>query len=280
MSGLKLKPIPRESGLSKSQFEERYLRPAKPVVLTDMGNNWPALQKWTPEFFKTVHGEKKVKIYDQSFSKAGSSYMKSTREIPFSEYIESLLEKNIDMRIFLYNIIKEIPELKEDVRLPSIIEKMDNRFLFLFFGCKGSVTPIHFDIDMAHVMHTNFYGRKRWVLFAPSESRNLYHHPMTVRSSVDVNNPDFGKFPRMRDITEGYEVILERGETLLIPSGYWHLVEYPESSFGISLRVRSEKTSVRLKGLFNILFKNIPDRLLNRFFGQAWHSVKEKLARF
>lgn len=278
MSGIQLKPIPRESGLQKKEFEEKYLRPGKPVVLTDIVQEWPAFSKWTPEFFKTVHGDKQVKIYDQSFSQAGSSYMKNTREIPFSEYIVSLLEKNIDMRIFLYNIIKEIPELKSDVKLPRIIEKMDNRFLFLFFGCKGSVTPLHFDIDMAHVMHTNFYGRKRWVLFAPSESRNLYHHPMTVRSYVDVNQPDFKRFPRLKDIREGYEVILERGETLLIPSGYWHLVEYPESSFGISLRVRSEDTKVRLQGLVNILFKNIPDRLLNRAFGQKWHALKEKWA--
>lgn len=278
MSGIKLKPIPKVAGLNKKEFDDRYLYSHSPVVMTDLVQEWPAFSKWTPDFFKNVHGNNQVKIYDQSYAQAGSSYMKSTKEIPFSEYIESLLEKNIDMRIFLYNIIKEIPELKLDLNLPRIVDKMDERFVFLFFGCKGSVTPLHFDIDMAHVLHTNLYGRKRWVLFAPSESRNLYHHPMTVRSYVDVNNPDLNKFPRMKDIQEGYEVILERGETLFIPSGYWHLVEYPESSFGLSMRVRSDEKSVRLHGLFNILFKNIPDRLLNRAFGNSWHHLKEKLS--
>ena len=278
MAGIKLNPIPKVAGLSKAEFEEKYLNAHKPVVMTDLVQEWPAFQKWTPEFFKTVHGDKQVKVYDKSYAQAGESYMKSVREISFKEYIESLLEKSMDLRIFLYNIIKEIPSLKLDLGLPRIVEKMDERFVFLFFGHKGSVTPLHFDIDMAHVLHTNLHGRKRWVLFAPSESRNLYHHPMTVRSYVDVNQPDLEKYPRLADIKEGYEVILERGDTLLIPSGYWHLVEYPESSFGLSMRVRSGDVKVRLKGAVNILFKNIPDRLLNRFFGKTWLALKEKMS--
>jgi Cupin-like domain len=279
MSGIKLKPISKVQGLDKKAFEERYMRSNTPVVMTDLIQDSPAFEKWTPEFFKNTHGENLVPVYDLSYAQAGSTYMKSTKEIPFSTYIENLLEKNMDMRIFLYNIIKKIPVLKLDLKIPRIVDKMDERFVFLFFGCKGSVTPLHFDIDMAHVLHTNLYGRKRWVLFAPSESRNLYQHPMTVRSYVDVNNPDLNKFPRLQNIKEGYEVILERGETLFIPSGYWHLVEYPESSFGLSMRVRAQKASTRLHGLFNILFKNIPDRLLNRFLGQSWLTIKEKLSR-
>lgn len=279
MTGIKLKNLERVSGLDQKSFEENFLKKNKPVVITDIARDWKALEKWTPEFFKTVHGHHQVKVYDQSYAKAGSSYMSALKEISFSEYIESLMEKNVDLRIFLYNIIKEIPELRADLGLPKVLDKMDERFVFLFFGCKGSVTPLHFDIDMAHVLHTNLYGNKRWILFSPAESRNLYHHPMTVRSYVDVNRPDFAKFPRLKNIEEGFETILARGETLFIPSGYWHQVEYPESSFGLSMRARSEDLGIRLHGAANILFKNIPDRLLNRAFGNAWHAVKEKLSR-
>lgn len=278
MGGINLNQIERVSGLDQKIFEENFLKKNKPVIMTDIAREWAAFEKWTPDFFKNVHGHHRVKVYDQSYAAAGSSYMKAVKEITFAEYIESLLEKNLDLRIFLYNIIKEIPELKADLSLPKILDKMDERFIFLFFGCKGSVTPLHFDIDMAHVLHTNLYGNKRWILFSPEESRNLYHHPMTVRSYVDINNPDLHKFPRLQNIRKGHEAILGRGETLFIPSGYWHQVEYPESSFGLSMRARSGDIGTRLHGAANILLKNIPDRLLNRAFGKSWHSIKEKLS--
>lgn len=279
MTGIQLNPVPRVSGITKDEFEQNYLRRNLPVVMTDLVQDWPAFQKWTPDFFKSQHGARPVKVYDKSYAQAGGGYMQSAREISFAEYIEALMEKNLDLRIFLYNIIKEIPELKADINVPYVIKKIDERFCFLFFGCKGSVTPLHFDIDMAHVLHSNLFGRKRWILFPQSESRNLYHHPLTVRSYVDVNRPDYEKFPRLADIRLGLETELGRGETLFIPSGYWHQVDYPESSFGLSLRVRSEDISVRLQGAANILFKNIPDRLLNRAFGQQWQRTKERLSQ-
>ena len=45
----------------------------------------------------------------------------------------------------------------------------------------------------------------------------------------------YENFPAL-SLTQGQEVILERGDTLFIPSGFWHHMEYLESGFSMSLR--------------------------------------------
>ena len=54
--------IDRRSALSYQAFVSEYLFPQKPVVITDGLAEWPAMSKWTPEFFKTVHGDKQVTV--------------------------------------------------------------------------------------------------------------------------------------------------------------------------------------------------------------------------
>mmetsp|Transcript_26662 Transcript_26662/g.68468 ORF Transcript_26662/g.68468 Transcript_26662/m.68468 type:complete len:153 (-) Transcript_26662:419-877(-) len=62
-------------------------------------------------------------------------------------------------------------------------------------------------------------GRKRVILFAPSETKNLYL--VGDKSQVhDLNNPDYSKFPRMEGV-EGYETTLVPGDMLFIPA-LWH----------------------------------------------------------
>ena len=81
-------------------------------------------------------------------------------------------------------------------------------------------------------------GRKRITLFGPECSPRLYRHPFTVRSYVDPERPDFRRFPGLAGV-EGHQVVLEPGETLFIPSGFWHHVVYEEGGYSISLRCRS-----------------------------------------
>ena len=48
--------IDRRAGLSRDQFEREYLRPLRPVILTDAISHWRALERWSPQFFKEEYG--------------------------------------------------------------------------------------------------------------------------------------------------------------------------------------------------------------------------------
>lgn len=277
VSSLCYSSVDRINSVDRELFLERYLSPRKPVVFTRLAEEWPAMAKWTPEFFKSNYGHLMVNVYNAKFASPGSGYMSSVGKMAFGEYLERVLTEDDDLRMFLYNMPSEIPELKADIPLPAIADGFSARFMFMFFGCRGSVTPLHYDIDMSHVFHTAIHGSKRFIIFAPGDSRRLYQHPFTVRSYVDVDRPDFRRFPALESAT-GYEVILRPGETLFIPCGYWHYVYYEEGGYAISLRCSNERFSEWLQGWFNLLLISPIDRIMNGLLADRWFRWKENRA--
>lgn len=277
MPRLTLRPVERMDALDRARFQAQYLRPRRPVVLTKLAADWPALSRWTPAFWKQTYGDLEVPVFDASFAEPGARYMGRVDTMRFGAFVRRVLTEDTDLRMFLYNMPSKIPELKEDVALPTLADGFSKRFMFLFFGCRGSVTPIHYDIDMSHVFHTAIHGRKRITLFAPEESRRLNRHPFTVRSYVDVDAPDFEAFPRLAD-AQGWQVVLEPGETLFIPSAYWHHVHYEEGGWAISLRCTNERLRERMQGWWNLLAVSPVDRLMNKVAPRGWFRWKERRA--
>lgn len=275
MTKLILSPIPREEGINREDFQKLYLKPLKPVILKNLSASWPAMKKWSPEYFKEKYGEKPVKVYNASFAEQGKSYMSSVDVIPFKEFIDRISNRSLDLRMFLHNLKTQMPELLKDIQIPSIASGISRNLIFMFFGCKGSFTPMHFDIDMAHVFHTAIYGKKKVTLFPFEESKNLYKHPFACRSYVDVENPDFNKFPRLKN-TRGYQDTLQAGETLFIPSGCWHHVVYNESGCAVSLRCPHQSLLARLQGYVNLGVLMPVDRIMNKCFSESWFRWKEK----
>ena len=48
--------IDRRSNLGRKALLNEYVNKNLPVILTDAAKDWPAIGKWTPEFFKTHYG--------------------------------------------------------------------------------------------------------------------------------------------------------------------------------------------------------------------------------
>lgn len=275
---LNLLSIPSVEKITREDFQASYMEPNCPVVIKDLASSWPALKKWTPEYLEDQFGELEVNVYNVSFVQPGKHYMASLRKMPFREYLALIRTSSMDLRLFLFNLLREAPQLRDDIKFPSVAKGYSKRFVFMFFGCRSSFTPIHYDIDLSHIFHTVIYGKKRVVLFPPEESRNVYKHPFSTRSYLDVNHPDFDKFPRLSDAT-GYQATVHAGETLFIPSGYWHHVVYEDGGYGISIRCRHQLLSKRLQGYVNILVCLPIDKVMNKFFPDRWFRWKEKKSR-
>jgi len=253
------------------------IRDRRPVVVSDLAADWPALRQWTPEQLAAQHGERTVRVYDASFGAPGRDYMSSIDSMRFADFLEETQHRGRDLRMFLYNLSRQIPELLDDVRLPEVGLRFSRRFIFSFFGCHESTTPLHYDIDMGDVLHTVVRGRRRVRLFAPRDGAALYRHPFTVRSYVDLDSPDFGRWPALAR-ARGYEVILEPGQTLYMPSGWWHEFHYLEAGIGVSLRAASPRWSERAQGLLNLLVASPIDRIANRLAPQHWYLWKARRA--
>ena len=273
---MQLKQVDRRSGLSKKEFLNEYLRPSLPVVLTDMTEDWPALNKWTFDFFKTQYGDIKVPVYSGNYSKPGPGYMASDKEMKFSEFLEATESGNSDLRLFLFDMFDPAPELRDDFQFPTVMRGFIKRFPFMFFGGAGSEVTMHYDIDCANVFLTQFVGHKHIILFPPEESDKIYHHPFTVKSLIQPESPDYEKFPALQNVN-GYETILKHGETLFMPTRYWHYMHYLDFSFGLALRSQSSMET-RMRGVFNIASHYLVDKVGNMLLPNKWHDWKEERA--
>ena len=273
---MKLSPVERRSGLTREAFAAEYLEPSKPVVFTDLAKDWSAHQNWTIHHFRKQYGHFMVPVVSQNHAQPGKNYLAAEKTIPFGEYLNLLEAGPTDLRIFLWNIFKTAPELRRDFKIPDIMDGFVDELPYMFFGGEGSFVGMHFDIDMSHVFLNQIHGRKRVILFAPDQSRNLYQLPFTVASFVDPRNPDYNRYPALANAV-GYDVMLQPGETLFMPSGFWHFIEYADGGYSISLRSFGSISS-RMRGLANIARHFVVDKGMNRLMGPNWRRVKEKMA--
>lgn len=279
---MQLTPVDVVSNIDRADFRKNYFELQVPVVMKDLSNQWPAHSKWSWEYFKSVVGDKKVGIYNNVKSDAYTPINKADDYTTFGEYIDMIRSGPAAWRIFLFNIFTHAPQLKDDFSWPDhLMNGFVKKFPMLFVGGQGSITHMHFDIDLSHILHTQFCGRKRVLLFPYEEQHKLYRKPFEVLSLADFSNYydkeksklNFNDFPAVKE-AKGYEVILEHGHTLFMPGGYWHHMEYLDSGFAMSLRALNNNVGIKLKGLWNIVGMRNIDTLMKRTAPQTWYEWK------
>ncbi len=278
--GLHLQPIDVVDTISKEEFREKYLLARKPVVIKNMAKNWPAYQKWTMEYMKEVVGEVEVPLYDSSKADPAAPINSSAAKMKFTDYIDLIKEKPTDLRIFLFDPIKVAPQLLEDYISPKdLMGGFLDKYPNMFFGGEGSETFLHFDIDMAHIFHTHFNGRKHILLFDNKWKERLYKIPFATYALEDYNiaDPDFEQFPALEGV-EGIECFLEHGDTLFMPTGWWHYMKYLDGSFSISQRAWDESIVVKARSLWNLTVQRNFDNFMKSKFKTKYMNWKERKA--
>lgn len=278
--GLHLTPIDVVEDITQEEFRKKYLIPRKPVVIRNMAKNWPAYQKWTMEYMKETVGDVEVPLYDSSKADPAAPINASAAKMKFGDYIDLIQREPTDLRIFLFDPIKSAPKLLEDYLSPKeLMGGFLDKYPNMFFGGKGSVTFLHYDIDMAHIFHTHFNGRKHILLFDYKWKDRLYKIPYATYAleDYDISNPDYEKFPAL-DGVEGIECFLEHGDTLFMPTGWWHWMKYLDGSFSISLRAWDKSWAVKAHSLWNLTVQRNFDNLMKAKFRKRYMDWKEKKA--
>ncbi len=200
-------------------------------------------------------------------------------QMKMSDYIDLLNAKPTNYRIFLYNLMKEVPVLKNDFKWPDIGLKLVKQLPMLFFGGENSKVFMHFDIDYSNILHFHFHGKKRCVLFAPDQTPYLYKvpHALISREDIDFDQPDFDKWPALRK-AEGLVTDLKHGEMLYMPEGYWHYMKYVTPGFSMSLRAFPRRLGNLSKAAYNVFIMRHFDNLMRRWKGQKWIDYKNEQA--
>jgi lysine-specific demethylase 8 len=104
-----------------------------------------------------------------------------------------------------------------------------------WIGPAGTVTGYH--IDWGDNVFAQICGRKEIRLVAPKDSRYMYpcnrFDQGTTSSEVDVDRYNAERHPLFKKAKE-HRIVLQPGDMLFIPRGWWHYVRSLDKSISVS----------------------------------------------
>ena len=231
--------VEKRSRVSRDEFIERYVRGCRPVVLTDLARDWPAMQRWSFAEFKRRFGNLTVQV--QSGRDADADYevnkVRLRRDTNFAAFLDRVAtsgETN-DEYLTASNEILRRPEfmsLLDDIgSLPDFCNRAAmSRSASLWVGPAGTRTPLHHDTLM--LLHTQIVGRKRWRFVSPLSGPQVYND-FDVYSPVDFEKLDLARFPEAAKV-KVLDVVVEPGETMFLPLAWWHQVSSLDRCISLS----------------------------------------------
>ena len=108
--------------------------------------------------------------------------------------------------------------------------------LEIFLGGPGGEFPyLHYDYLGLFAYINMIVGEKEFTVYSPDQEPYLYVNPETGWTSTIENhhNPDLEKYPLLAK-TRPIKAVLKAGETLFIPSGWWHTARSLTPSISIA----------------------------------------------
>jgi hypothetical protein len=231
--------VEKRSRVSRDEFFERYAIGSRPVVLTDLARDWPAMTRWSPQYLKEHFGHLQTEIQAERNAdpKFEQNKLEHRRSMKVGDFVDQVLAGGVtnDYYLTANNEVLRRPEfakLLDDIGSMPAYCRQDEvaRSVNFWFGPAGTNTPLHHDTLM--LFHTQVVGRKRWRFISPLETPRVYNH-YSVFSPIDIDNPDLARYPAFAGV-KILDVVVEPGETVFLPLAWWHQVSGLDVSLSVS----------------------------------------------
>ena len=231
--------IERKTNISQTDFLENYYAKNIPLILTGITKNWSALSLWNPQYLKNKYGEVEIEVQDDRNSDRLYEINIEThrRKMKMADYVDAVVSGGATNNYYMVanngNIEKTaLGGLLNDIEIfPEYLDPLDiYGKAFFWFGSGGTITPLHH--DPVNLIFVQVCGRKVWQIIPPFYTHLLYNY-RGVFSEVDIENPDYEKYPLFQKIPI-IEVTLEPGDAIFMPVGWWHAVKSLDISISMS----------------------------------------------
>jgi hypothetical protein len=230
--------IERRHRLPRAEFLEDYYSTNRPVIITGMMDDWPAMRKWNFDYFTSRFGDCEVEV--QFGRSAGANYEiereKYLTRLRFADFVARVRTAGVTNDFYMTannNSVNKaiLAGLWDDiVQIPEYLDGRDPLGGFFWMGPAGTITPFHHDLTnnfMAQVI-----GRKR-IKLAPSWDIPLMDNYLHCYSRVDGRVTPPRPQPQFHE-AQILECILNPGEILFLPIGCLHYVEGVDISVTVS----------------------------------------------
>ena len=225
----------------------------RPVVLRRLVSHWPLVTAGRQGMAEAMglmarcYSGKPVKVYTGEPAMRGRfAYQADCSGLNYRSEMMNLLDMfsrirtQADAEQHHYYYINSLlytegfPGLQPDnsLRLDSPGERQLRQTSRIWIGTESRASA-HWDVP--DNIAACVVGRRRFTLFPPEQVANLYPGPLhgtpggQAVTLVDLQNPDFERFPRLRKALDAAIVVdLEPGDVVYYPAMWWHEVEAVE----------------------------------------------------
>lgn len=233
--------IKRIQHIAFPQFIEQFYSRNLPVILTGAISHWPALKKWSPEYFKQKVGDQAIEVQfnreqDPLFER---NSIQHKTQMSMRDYVDLVMQTECSNNFYMTaNNAKasqtSLRELFNDIdhfHDYTDHSQLDQRN-FIWFGPKGAFTPLHHDLTNNFLVQ--IYGKKKVTLIPALQVPHLYNDVAVFSQIANPNLPSsVESFPDLARSSK-IECILIEGDALFIPLGWWHCVESLDISISVS----------------------------------------------
>ncbi len=210
--------VPRMGMLDAAAFRMHAAK-GLPFVITGLVGKWP-LSALTPQTLRERFGELHVRARVGDYVNTAFAPDRAMQDMSLLAYLELVANHTQELPPYLGNL--ELRELNALCHWPAYFNKMGPPRFWL--GPSGTVTPLHCDYD--DNIFAQIWGSKRIFLSPPHYDEFLYPreaNAILFGSPFDPEAPDFEKFPLARQAAM-IECIMQPGELLYVPAGWYHQV--------------------------------------------------------
>jgi hypothetical protein len=209
--------VPRLGQLDGAAFRARAAA-GLPFLVGGVVGRWP-LCALTPNALRERFGHVPVRARVGDYVNTAFAVDRAMRDMSLREYLDLSADAG-DLPPYVGNL--ELRELNAMCHWPTWFDKMGPPRFWL--GPARTVTPLHCDYD--DNIFAQVWGSKRIFLAPPHHDAFLYTreaNPILFGSPFDPEAPDFERFPLARQAAL-VEVIVQPGDLLYVPAGWYHQV--------------------------------------------------------
>lgn len=233
--------VERVEAPSVADFFYKHWVACRPLVITNLSKDWQISKTWTFERLLKDFADEEIEVQtnrnaDRNFEINSVSHKTKVKLGWFIQTILAQQEDTNDIYMTANNQAFAKTKLKSLIseigKLPGWMSNDPDCIGWRNFwvGPKGTITPLHH--DTCALVHLQVQGSKLWRLVHPFDYGNLYNHNH-VFSLVDIFNIDYSRFPLMSNV-KYIDVVVNPGEALFLPLGWWHGVKSLDKSISIS----------------------------------------------
>ncbi|KAF9612080.1 hypothetical protein IFM89_037999 [Coptis chinensis] len=209
--------VERKKDVSLDEFHNEY-DGRKPVLLTEIAETWPARSTWTTEQLLQNYGDTKFKISQRS---SGKITMK------FKDYVSYMKLQHDEDPLYIFDdkFGEVAPSLLKDYNVPYLFQ--EDYFDVL-------------DRDQRPPFRWLIIGPERWALYPPGRvPLGVTVHVNEEDGDVNIDTPSSVQwwldiYPMLADEDKPIEFTQLPGETIYVPSGWWHCVLNLETTIAVT----------------------------------------------